>query len=111
MGDAASGHIDRNLGHDHPWSIALAYSASRLSGGLLLETNLLLPLLVLQDLLLVLLEADEVEVEIFDTVLLEQILSNETAQVDASLGQGIVFVQRGVTLDSAKVASVVTHIQ
>ena len=32
-----------------------------------------------------LLEADEVEVEIFDTILLKQVLSNQATQIDAFL--------------------------
>ena len=43
-----------------------------------LDTGLLLSPLMGQNLLLVLLETDEVEVEIFDAILLEEVLADET---------------------------------
>ena len=53
-----------------------------------LQAHLLTLLLVGQDLFFVLLETDEVKVQVFDTVFLEQVLSNQTRQIDACLGQG-----------------------
>ena len=64
-----TGHINRYLRHYHPWAVALGASDGRLTGLSLLHANLLLALLVLQDLLLVLLEAHKVKVQIFDAIL------------------------------------------
>ena len=46
-----------------------------------------------QDLLFVLLEGHKVEVKILNAVLLEQILADQTVQVDTSLGQSIVLIE------------------
>ena len=40
-----------------------------------------------------LLEADEVEVEVLDTVLLQQVLSDQTAQVDACLSERVILIK------------------
>ena len=68
---------------------------------------------MLEDLLFVLLEADEVEVQVLDPVLLQQVLSYQAAQVyPTRLRHRLVLVQRGrVPLDRAKVPPVVTHVQ
>ena len=55
---------------------------------------ILTSLLMGQDVFLMLLEADKVEVQIFDTILFKQVLSNQAAQVDASLGEGVILIQR-----------------
>ena len=76
-----------------------------------LDTGLLLSPLMGQNLLLVLLETDEVEVEIFDAILLEEVLADETGEIDAGLGEGAVFIEGGVVVDRAEAAPVVAHIK
>ena len=58
-----------------------------------------------------LLEGDEVEVQVLDAVLLEQILPDQTVEVDASFSQRPVLVERRVTLDRAEVPTVIAHVQ
>ena len=60
---SASHPVDRNLGHDHAWTIS-GPSGRRIVGlaRSLLPDSLLATLLMVQDLFLMLLEADEVEV-------------------------------------------------
>ena len=68
-------------------------------------------LLMGKDLLFVLLEGHKVEVQVLDSILLKQILSNQTVQVDACLGQSVVFIERRVPLYGTEVASVIAHVQ
>lgn len=65
---------------------------------------------MLQNLLFVLLEADEVKMEVFYAILFEQVLSNQTTQVYARLRQRIVLVERGVTLDCTEATPVIAHV-
>ena len=56
-----------------------------------------------------LLERHEVKVEVFDAILLKQVLTEKASEVDACLGKGggVVFVERGVALDGGEIAAVV----
>ena len=58
-----------------------------------------------------LLERDKVEVQVLYSVLFKQILSNETVEVDSGLGEGVVLVEGGVSLNRTEVAPVVAHVQ
>ena len=78
---------------------------------LLFLSNLLTLLLVCKDLLLVLLETDEVEVQILNSILFEQVLTNQARQVNACLRQSAVLVQRRVSLNGREVASIVAHVE
>ena len=49
--------------------------------------------------------------QVLDPVFFEQILSNKTIKVDASLGKSVVLVEGRVSLDGTEVASVVAHVQ
>ena len=60
-----------------------------------------------QNLLFVLLEADEVKVKVLDAVLFKQVLFDQTVQVDSSLFKSIIFIERRVSLNRCKEASVV----
>ena len=113
--DTASGVIDWNLRDYHAGHIALP---TRLSGrfasvplGLCLRSSLLPTLLVGQDLLFVLLEADEVEMQILHAVFLKQVLSDEAVQINSSLRQRVVLIQGRFSLNSTEVASVIAHVQ
>lgn len=57
-------------------------------------SNLLTLLLVREDLFLVLLETDEVEVQIFNSIFFEKVLTNQARQVNACLRQSAILVQR-----------------
>ena len=82
-------------GHNHA-----CYTFASLIVALFLQAHLLTFLLMSQDLFFVLLETDEVKVKVLDTILLEQVLSNQTRQIDACLCQsGPVLVERRVTLN------------
>ena len=61
---------------------------------LLFLSNLLTLLLVRKDLFLVLLETDEVEVQIFNSIFFEKVLTNQARQVNACLRQSAILVQR-----------------
>ena len=67
---------------------------------------------MLQYLFFVLLEANEVEMQVLDSIFFEQILSDQAAQVDASgLGHRIVFIKRCcLSLYCAKVSAIVAHV-
>ena len=60
-----------------------------------------------QNLLFVLLEADEVKVKVLDAVLFKQVLFDQTVQVDSSLFKSIIFIERRVSLNCCEEASVV----
>ena len=104
---------DRQLGHDTSWPVVHLLGNARSDRGFLLRFGLLSLLLVLEDLLFVLLEADKVEVQVLDPVLLEQVLSYQAAQVYSTrLRHRLVLVQRGrVPLYRAEVPPVITHVQ
>ena len=61
---------------------------------LLFLSNLLTLLLVRENLFLVLLETDEVEVQIFNSIFFEKVLTNQARQVNACLRQSAILVQR-----------------
>ena len=67
---------------------------------------------MLQYLFFVLLEANEVEMQVLDSVLFEQILTDQAVQVYASsLCHRVVFIERCcVSLYRAKVAAIVAHV-
>ena len=61
-----------------------------------------------------LLERDEIEVEIFDSILLEEVLSQEAGKIYTCLGERgsrMVLVQRGIIMDGSEIASVVGHVE
>ena len=60
-----------------------------------------------------LLERHEVKVEVFDAILLKQVLTEKASEVDACLGKGgwVVLVKRGVALDGGEIAAVVGHVE
>ena len=58
-----------------------------------------------------LLEADEVEVQVLNSILFKQVLADQARQIYTCLGKCIVLVQGRVSLNRTKVASVVAHIQ
>ena len=49
--------------------------------------------------------------QVFHAILLEQILPNETIQVDSCLSQCIILVQSRFSLDCTEIASIIAHIQ
>ena len=98
---------DRNFGYYHARSLVIAC----LLASLLLHADLLLPFLVGQNRLFVLLKADEVKVQVLNAILLQQILSDQATQVDSSLSQGVILVERGVSLNGTEVATVVAHVK
>ena len=87
--------------------------AASYDDGRLLHLGLLALLLMLEYLFFVLLETDKVEMQVLDSVFLEQILADQAAQVDAArLRHRVVLIERSrIALDSAEVASIVAHIQ
>ena len=60
-----------------------------------------------------LLERNEVKVEVFDAILLKQVLTEKASEVDARFGKGsgMVFIKGGVSLDGGEVAAVVRHVE
>ena len=86
--------------------------AASYDDGRLLHLGLLALLLMLEYLFFVLLETDEVEMQVLDSVFLEQILADQAAQVDAArLRHRVVFIERCcVSLYRAKVAAIVAHV-
>ena len=89
---------NRDLGHNHtgtPSPCAHFTGTVVLHSRLLLFlSNLLTLLLVRKDLFLVLLETDEVEVQIFNSIFFEKVLTNQARQVNACLRQSAILVQR-----------------
>ena len=85
--------IDGYLWNHHAGDVARLSFAATITLSSHLGTRLLFFLLMGQDLFLMLLEADEVEVEVLDTVLLQQVLSDQTAQVDACLSERVILIK------------------
>ncbi len=83
----------RDLWDNHARSIGSASACSFVCAGcFLFETDFLTLLLMGQNLFLVLLEAYEVKVQIFDTILFKQVLSDQACQVDTCLSESTIFV-------------------
>ena len=84
---------------DHPWCWTVTWGLLSLGLPLALLfrfsllSRFLFLLLESQNLLFVLLEADEVKVQILHTVFFEKVLPYKTIQVDASLCQRVVLIQ------------------
>ncbi len=63
-----------------------------------------------QNLFLVLLETHEVKVKVFNAIFFEEVLSDQTAQIDAIFAECIIFIQTAVSLYRTEVASVIAHV-
>ena len=104
---------NRDLGYNHSRDItatrgACFRSTAEFAGGCLC----LLPFfLMCKDQLFMLIEADKVEMQVFDTVLLQQVRSDKTSQVDAGLSQCVVFIKSRIILNRAEIPTIVAHIQ
>ena len=105
---------DWHFWNDNAWPIdRLATRAITVVAGRLSSFASFLPFpLMGQYLLFMLLEADEVEMQIFNAVFFKQVLSDEAIQVYSSLCKRIILVKwRSIPLDCTEVASIVAHIK
>lgn len=103
-------HLD--FGHYHARDIAACIGVviGRLLPGFFLHANFLSTLLMSQNLLLVLLETHKVKVQVLNTIFFEKILTDQAAQIYASLGQSIIFVKTAVSLYRTEVATIIAHV-